>query len=117
MNSLGGRRPRGRPFVPGNGGRRPGSKNKTTRIAAVLLDGDREGLLCKGLELAKNGNVRLLLFFLSRLLPRDRLISFEIPKIDSPSDARSALQSIARKTTAGEFKPSLADHLQSSDNE
>ena len=136
---------RGRPFPPGNGGRPPGSKNKVTQIAAAMLEGDREALLRKGLELAKRGNVRLLIFFLSRLLPRDRLISFHLPENISSSNARRALQSIlgavssgvisptegaalaaliaplvhevARKPSSHELTPGLADHLQSPDTE
>jgi len=136
---------RGRPFPPGNQGRPLGSKNESTKIAAALLDGDREALLRKALELAKRGNERLLMFFLSRLLPRDRLLSFELPEIVSASDARVALQSIlgavsngvisptegaalaaliaplvhevARKLSPHELKPSLAAHLQSPDKE
>ena len=96
---------RGRPFPPGNGGRPPGSKNKATQIAAALLEGDREALLRKGLELAKRGNERLLIFFLSRLLPRDRLLSIDLPEIISESDARAALQSILRAVSMGGISP------------
>jgi hypothetical protein len=32
-------RKRGRPFEKGNGGRKPGSQNRTTQIAAALMDG------------------------------------------------------------------------------
>jgi len=135
---------RGRPFPPGNGGRPPGSKNKSTQIAAALLEDDREALLRKGLELAKRGNVRLLIFFLSRLLPRDRLITFDLPEDISASDALVALRSIlgavstgtispnegaalaaliaplahvTGKTCSRELTPNLADHLQSPDKE
>ena len=136
---------RGRPFPPGNGGRPQGSKNKNTLFAASLLEGDREALLRKGLELAKRGNERLLIFFLNRLLPRDRLISFDLPENISASDARVALQSvlgavstgtispaegaalaaliapllheIGGKSSARELTPSLADHLQSPDKD
>jgi len=136
---------RGRPFVKGNAGRTPGSKNKASFLATALLEGDREALLRKGLELAKRGNARLLIFFLSRLLPRDRLISFDLPEIISASDARAALQSILRAVSTGvissaegaaltaliaplthevaekpssrQLTPSLADHLQSPDQE
>jgi hypothetical protein len=135
---------RGRPFPPGNPGRPPGSKNESTKIAAALRDGDREALLQKGLQLAKRGNERLLMFFLSRLLPRDRLLSLDLPQIVSASDAQVALQSIlgavsngvisptegaalaalltplvqvAEKAFSREHTPNLADHLQSPDKE
>jgi len=96
---------RGRPFPPGNGGRPLGSKNKNTLFAASLLERDHEALLRKALELAKRGNVRLLIFFLNRLLPRDRLISFDLPEIVSTSDARGALQSILVAVSAGVISP------------
>src|SRR6516225_5337941 len=35
---------RGRPFQPGNPGRPPGSKNKTTRLVEQLVEGDAEKL-------------------------------------------------------------------------
>lgn len=145
MTSSNGQRVRGRPFPPRNGGRPKGSKNRDTLFSAALLEGDREALLRKGLELAKRGNERLLIFFLSRLLPRDRLISFDLPEIISASDARKALQSILRAVATGvissaegavlaaliaplmhevaekpssrQLTPSLADHLQSPDKE
>ena len=34
--------PRGRPFANGNPGRKPGSKNRTTLVAAALLEGEAE---------------------------------------------------------------------------
>ncbi len=43
----------GRPFAKGNPGRRRGSKNRTTLIAASLLEGEADEIVRKGLELAK----------------------------------------------------------------
>ena len=45
---------RGRPFANGNPGRKPGSKNRATLVAAALLEGDAEELL-RG---ARGGNRR-----------------------------------------------------------
>ncbi len=53
----------------------------------------------------QRGNVRLLMFFLSRLLPRDRLLSIDLPEIVSESDARGALQSILRAVSTGAISP------------
>ena len=66
--------PRGRPFAKGNSGRRPGSKNRSSVVAASLLAGEKTALLRKAIELALNGDVPMLKFLLGRLLPRDRLI-------------------------------------------
>jgi hypothetical protein len=53
---------RGRPFVNGNPGRKPGSKNRATVVASALLDGEAEELVRKAVELAKAGNVVMLKF-------------------------------------------------------
>jgi hypothetical protein len=66
--------PRGRPFVNGNAGRRPGSRNRTTAVAAALLEGEAEELVRKAVDLAKAGDVPMLKFLLSRILPRERPI-------------------------------------------
>jgi hypothetical protein len=45
-------RPRGRPFAKGNGGRRPGSRNRSTLVAEALLRDEEAELVRKGIELA-----------------------------------------------------------------
>ena len=61
---------RGRPFARGNGGRRPGSRNRASLISAALLQGEREQLLRKAIELAKAGDVAMLKFLRSKLAAR-----------------------------------------------
>ncbi len=61
--------PRGRPFVNGNSGRKEGSKNRGTLVAAALLDGEAEALFRKAVELALSGDVVMLKFLLGRILP------------------------------------------------
>ena len=92
---------RGRPFTKGNGGRRPGSKNQSTLILAALSDGDKEELVRKGLEIAKAGDVSMLKFFLSRILPRERPIRIDLPKMEFADDAVEAIGAIARAVTEG----------------
>lgn len=53
---------RGRPFVTGNPGRKPGSRNRTTIVAAALLEGEAEALTRKAIELALAGDVVMLNF-------------------------------------------------------
>jgi hypothetical protein len=83
------RRPatRGRPFANGNPGRKPGSKNHSTVLAAALLEDEREVLLRKAIEIARNGDVVMLKFLLSRILPRERGIRIDLPKMDFADDA------------------------------
>ena len=59
---------RGRPFQPGNPGRPPGAKNKTTRLVEQLLSDEAENLTRKLIELAKNGNVGCLRDCIERIV-------------------------------------------------
>ena len=102
---------RGRPFAKGNGGRRPGSKNKNSLILEVLSDGDKEELVRKGLELAKAGDVAMLKFFLDRILPRERPISIALPQMEFADDAVAALGSIVRAVSEGSISPGEAADL------
>ena len=102
---------RGRPFAKGNGGRRPGSKNQSTRILETLSDGDKEELVRKGVELAKAGDVAMLKFFLSRILPRERPIRIDLPQMEFADDAVEALGSIVRAISQGLITPSEAADL------
>ena len=62
----------GRPFQKGNGGRRPGSRNRTSLVAEALLKGEETELVRKAIELAKAGDTQMLKFLLDRILPKDR---------------------------------------------
>jgi hypothetical protein len=97
---------RGRPFAKGNGGRRPGSKNRSTQILQALLEGETEELVRKGIEIAKAGDVSMLKFFLSRILPRERPIRIHLPLIEFADDAVEALSAIVRAVSEGSITPS-----------
>ena len=97
---------RGKPFPEGNSGRPLGSKNKSSLILAAVSDGDKEELLRKGLELAKAGDVAMLKFFLSRIVPRERTIRIDLPKMEFADDAVEALGAIARAISQGSITPS-----------
>jgi hypothetical protein len=97
---------RGRPFPPKNGGRRPGSRNRSSLILEALSEGDKEDLVRKGLELAKAGDVSMLKFFLGRILPRERPIRIELPQMEFADDAVEALGAIVRVVSEGSISPS-----------
>ena len=61
------KRPRGRPFAKGNGGRKLGSRNRASLLADALLEGEEEELVRTGIELAKAGDPQMLKFFLDRI--------------------------------------------------
>jgi hypothetical protein len=83
--------PRGRPFAKGNGGRKLGSRNKTTQIAAALVEGEAKALVRKAKELALAGDVTMLKFLLGRILPRERLMMIDLPHEADPVTALMAV--------------------------
>jgi hypothetical protein len=97
---------RGRPFTKGNGGRRPGSRNRASLISAALLQGDKEGLLSKAVQLAKDGDVQMLKFLLSRSLPRERLIAVDLPELNFAEDGVQAIGYIMRAVCEAKISPS-----------
>jgi len=99
-------RPRGRPFRTGNPGRKRGSLNRATVAANALVRGEEEEITQKAIELAKQGNVVLLKYFMDRLLPRDRTISFQLPDLNYADDAVEVLRSVMRLMSEGEITPS-----------
>jgi hypothetical protein len=104
---------RGRPFEKGNGGRRPGSKNRTTQLAEALLEGEVGELVRKGIELAKAGDVPMLKFFLERILPKERSVRIDLPELDRSSGAIDALAAIIDAVATGRIVPSEAAALAS----
>jgi hypothetical protein len=94
---------RGRPFAKGNGGRKSGSRNKTTQIAAALLEGEAEELLRKAKELALGGDVTMLKFLLGRILPRERSIIIDLPHAVDPV---TALMGVIGAVAEGKASPS-----------
>ena len=100
------KRPRGRPFAKGNGGRTLGSRNRTTLLADALLDGEEEELVRKGIELAKAGDPQMLKFFLDRILSKERPVKIDLPPIESRRDLTAGYAAIVKAVGAGEISPS-----------
>jgi hypothetical protein len=106
-------RARGRPFEKGNGGRRPGSRNRTTLVAEALLKGEEVELVRKAIELAKAGDVPMLKFLLDRILPKERSIRVDLPSLDRSSDAVDALVTVIDAVGSGQVAPSEGSALAS----
>ena len=87
---------RGRPFAKGNPGRKPGSRNRASVVAAALVEGEAEELARTAVQLAKTGNLVMLKFLLGRLLPRERLINIELPTMETADGAPSRRVKSAR---------------------
>jgi hypothetical protein len=95
----------GRPFAKGNGGRKPGSKNRVTVVAEALLKGEEEELVRKAIELAKAGDVQMLKFLLDRILPKERSIQVDLPPMAGAADAVEALRAIIDSISTGQIAP------------
>jgi Family of unknown function (DUF5681) len=99
-------RPRGRPWAKGQSGnpagRRRGSRNKATLMAALYLDGEAEGLARKAVEMAYAGDALALRLCLERTIAprRERPEPFRLPLVESAADlapARAAVMTAAAR--------------------
>jgi hypothetical protein len=97
--------PRGRPFPNGNRGRKRGSKNKATLLATSLAGGRGEEILRKAIEMAMGGNVPMMKFLLDRILPKERPIRLELPRLDYPHDSVDAMAEIVNAVSSGLISP------------
>ena len=104
---------RGRPFEKGNPGRPRGSKNRTTAIAQALLADEETELVRKAIDLAKAEDVQMLKFLLDRLLPKERLIKVDIPRMDFADEAIDAMAAINGAVAEGQITPSEGAALSS----
>jgi hypothetical protein len=104
---------RGRPFEKGNPGRPRGSKNRTTAIAQALLADEETELVRKAIDLAKAEDVQMLKFLLDRLLPKERLIKLDIPRMDFADEAIDAMAAISGAIAEGQITPSEGAALSS----
>src|SRR5712691_873277 len=99
------KRPRGRPFPEGNPGRQPGSKNKATLLTTSLAGVTGEEILRKAIEMAKGGNVAMMKFLLDRILPKERPIQLELPRLDYAHDSVDAMAEIINAVSSGRISP------------
>jgi uncharacterized protein DUF5681 len=118
---------RGRPFEKGRsgnpGGRRPGSRNKATLAAAVLLDGESEALTRRAVEMALAGDIAAMRLCLDRVLPpcRERSVKFSLPPIaagrpgessgPSSRDVSLMMNAVTRALSRGEITPGEAETI------
>jgi hypothetical protein len=97
---------RGRPFEKGNPGRPRGAKNRRSVVAAALLAGEEDALIRRAVELAIDGDVPMLKFLLTRILPRERPVNLDLPQMEFADDAVEALGAITQAIAEGRISPS-----------
>ena len=107
------KKPRGRPFQPGNPGRPRGAKNRTTRMAEQVVGDEAEQLTRKGIELAFAGNATCMKFFLDRIWPRrnGRPVDFVLPPVTNAHDAVKAMAAITTALNKGDLTAEEAGQL------
>jgi hypothetical protein len=100
-------------FIPGNAGRPPGAKNRATRAALALLEGEAEALTRKVVEVALDGDIGALRLCVERIAPprRDTPVNFDLPQIQSANEAASAASAVLEATAAGALTPLEATRL------
>jgi hypothetical protein len=101
------RKPRGRPFQPGNPGRPLGSKNRVTQTLEQLAEGQAEQIFQKVRELAQAGDVGCLRMLLDRIWPSRKAqpINVTMPPINSSQDALAAITAIFKALGEGRLTP------------
>ena len=101
------RKPRGRPFKPGNPGRPLGSKNRVTQTLEQLAEGQAEQLFEKVRELAQAGDVACLRMMLDRIWPprKEQPVNVTLPPINSSQDALAAIAAICTALREGGLTP------------
>ena len=95
------------------GGRPKGARNKKTRFEELLEDWDPQDIASKVVELAKEGDIRMLKLCMDRLFPveRHRRVSFEMPDIDTAEKLPDATAALLNAVAEGELSPAEATEL------
>ena len=110
---------RGNPFakgVSGNPAGRPkGSRNRTTRAALDLLDGDAERLTRRLIALAMNGDSTALKLCFDRIIPpvKDRRLNLDLPSVKTSTGLVAALDCVLGAVASGDLTLSEAQQLTS----
>lgn len=108
---------RGRPFQKGASGnprgRAPGTRNRATRIAQELLDGEAEQITRRAIDLAKCGDPVALRLCLERIIParRELPVDVALPAIASAGDLPAAYARLLEAAAGGELVPGEAEKL------
>ena len=94
-------------FATGNSGRPKGSRNKATIAIESLLQGQAEALSQTAVTKALEGDSLALRLCMERIAPapKDRPVSFSLPKMSNAMDASKAAGSVLTAVSEGEITP------------
>ncbi len=111
------RKPRGRPFLPGQSGnaagKPKGSPHRVTVAVERLIHDKGEALGNKAVDKALEGDSTLLRALLSRLVPprRETTVEFELPQIKNVDDAMAASSAVLAACAGGDLSPGEATEI------
>lgn len=94
-------------FALGNPGKPKGARHKTTRAVEELLAGQAEAISQKAVDLALGGDTTALRLCLERLAPprKDAPVNFELPCIQSASEAAEVARAVLQAVSEAELTP------------
>ncbi len=94
-------------------GRPPGSRNRATEMAELLLDGEAEALTRKALELALAGDAAALRLCLDRIIPprRQRPVRLAVPPVAGAADLGATMAAITNAAASGAIATGEAAEL------
>ena len=104
-------------FKPGQSGnpsgRRPGSRNRASLAAEMLLEGETEALTRTAIDLALAGDTAALKMCLDRIAPprKDAPVTIALPVLTGPETALAGVARAIEAAAAGEITPSEAGAL------
>jgi hypothetical protein len=107
------RKPRGRPFQPGNPSRPPGSKNRVTQVLEQMAEDQAAQVFQKVRQKALAGDVSCLKMILDRLWPprKGQPVNVVMPPINTAQDLFPAIASIWTAIREGRLSPDEASAL------
>jgi hypothetical protein len=110
------RRPRGRPWVPGQSGNpagRPSRARQAAVVAEALIQRRTVPLTNKLIELALSGDHALLRLCLDRIAPprREPPVDLDLPVVVKRADLNAALTAIADAAACGSLTTSQCEKL------
>jgi len=88
-------------------GKKPGTKNKATRAALELLEGDLQAITRVCVDKARGGDLQACKLVLDKLIPnrKERLVALQLPPITGAADVPKALVATLKSMAQGEITP------------
>ena len=88
-------------------GKKPGTKNKATRAALELLEGDLQAISRVCIDKAKSGDLVACKLVMDKLIPtpRERYVALQLPQITGVADVSKALVTTLKSIAQGEITP------------